>query len=159
MCLIPCLLAGNDVVKTFSFLILFAQALWRDIQHTTEARMTDYATPNLPSRDFEKTQRFYSSFGFTTTYVDDGWLIMARGTITLEFFLHTDVDPLTSWFSCCLRVDNAGDFFDALIAAGIGQDDTAHPRIHLPTMQPSGLRMGAMIDIDGTLVRVIENEK
>lgn len=121
--------------------------------------MTDYATPNLPSRDFANTQQFYGSFGFATTYVDDGWLIMARNGITLEFFLHKEVDPLTSWFSCCLRVDDADAFFDAFIAAGIAQGTTSYPRIHLPEMQPFGLRTGALIDIDGTLLRVVENQK
>lgn len=58
--------------------------------------MTDHATPNLPSRNFEETQRFYGSFGFTKTYVDDSWLIMVRGGIILEFFLHPDLDPATS---------------------------------------------------------------
>lgn len=126
---------------------------------TAGATMTDYATPNLPSRNFEATQRFYGSFGFTPTYVDDGWLIMTRGGITLEFFLHVDLDPLTNWFSCCLRVDDTDAIFDAFIAAGIGQDTKSHPCIYLPKMQPFGLKMGAMIDIDGTLLRVIENER
>ncbi|PKE31053.1 bleomycin resistance protein [Rahnella sp. AA] len=121
--------------------------------------MTDYATPNLPSRNFDATQRFYGSLGFTPTYVDDGWLIMTRSGITLEFFLHVDLDPLTSWFSCCLRVDDTDAIFDAFIAAGIGQDTKSHPCIYLPKMQPFGLKMGAMIDIDGTLLRVIENER
>ncbi|KAB8306984.1 bleomycin resistance protein [Rahnella sp. Lac-M11] len=119
--------------------------------------MTDHATPNLPSRDFTETQRFYSSIGFTTGYIDDSWLIMSRGGITLEFFLHVDLDPLTSWFSCCLRVDDADAIFDEFIAAGIGQDRNMRPCIHLPEMQPWGLKMGALIDIDGTLLRVIEN--
>ncbi|MGG5217214.1 bleomycin resistance protein [Rahnella variigena] len=119
--------------------------------------MTDFATPNLPSRNFSATQDFYGSFGFTTTYVDDGWLIMTRGTLTLEFFLHTDLDPLTSWFSCCLRVDDADAMFAAFKAAGIGEEPHSRPCVHLPQIQ-SGMKMGVMIDIDGTLVRVIEND-
>lgn len=30
--------------------------------------MTDHATPNLPSRDFERTARFYGKLGF-----EQGW--------------------------------------------------------------------------------------
>jgi hypothetical protein len=42
-------------------------------------------------------------------------------------------------------------------AAGIGEDPHSRPCVHLPQTQ-SGMKMGVMIDIDGTLVRVIENE-
>lgn len=119
--------------------------------------MTDHATPNLPSRNFEETQRFYGSFGFTKTYVDDSWLIMVRGGIILEFFLHPNLDPATSWFSCCLRVDDADAMFADFKAAGIGEDPHTRPCVHLPETQSWGMKMGVMIDIDGTLVRVIEN--
>lgn len=119
--------------------------------------MTNHATPNLPSRNFGETQRFYGSFGFVTTYIDDSWLIMTRDGITLEFFLHTDLDPATSWFSCCLRVDNADAMFADFKAAGIGEDPHTRPCVHLPENQASGLKMGVMIDIDGSLLRVIEN--
>ncbi len=30
--------------------------------------MTDHATPNLPSRDFETTARFYAELGFEESY-------------------------------------------------------------------------------------------
>ena len=63
--------------------------------------MSDTATPNLPSRDFEKTFQFYAALGFSEGWRDDGWMILKRGNPTLEFFLHPELDPLTSWFSCC----------------------------------------------------------
>ena len=37
--------------------------------------MTDHATPNLPSRDFEATSQFYTRLGF-----QQGW----RGWLTLK---------------------------------------------------------------------------
>ncbi len=49
--------------------------------------MTDHATPNLPSRDFETTARFYAALGFEESYRDEGWMILERGGLTLEFFL------------------------------------------------------------------------
>lgn len=61
--------------------------------------MSDAATPNLPSHDFENTFQFYSTLGFTETWRDKGWMILKRGSLTLEFFPHPDLDPLASWFS------------------------------------------------------------
>lgn len=40
--------------------------------------MTNLATPNLPSRNFSKTARFYEQLGFTTAYRDEGWMILER---------------------------------------------------------------------------------
>jgi hypothetical protein len=50
--------------------------------------MADNATPNLPSRDFEVTSRFYAGLGFVEGWRDAGWMILKRGDLTLEFF-HT----------------------------------------------------------------------
>ena len=46
----------------------------------------DRATPNLPSRDFGETARFYARLGFTESWRDDGWMILNRGELALEFF-------------------------------------------------------------------------
>ncbi len=53
--------------------------------------MTDHATPNLPSRDFEATSRFYGALGFAETWRDRGWIILRRGGLTLEFFPFPDL--------------------------------------------------------------------
>ncbi|MCL6502715.1 MAG: hypothetical protein K6T86_08525 [Pirellulales bacterium] len=45
--------------------------------------MPDHATPNLPSRDYEKTIAFYGLLGFETAWHDDGWLILERGGVML----------------------------------------------------------------------------
>jgi catechol 2,3-dioxygenase-like lactoylglutathione lyase family enzyme len=121
--------------------------------------MTDHATPNLPSRDFEATSRFYAALGFSERYRDDGWMILARGSITLEFFSHPEIDPLSSWFSCCLRVDDLDTFYAVCRAAGHPEGPSGYPRLHPPHLQPWGLRMAALIDLDGTLLRLIENPK
>jgi catechol 2,3-dioxygenase-like lactoylglutathione lyase family enzyme len=41
--------------------------------------MTDRTVPNLPSRDFDATEAFYSSLGFERTYRDDNWMILTAG--------------------------------------------------------------------------------
>ena len=58
--------------------------------------MTDRATPNLPARDLGATREFYATLGFAPRYADDGWLILTRGELQLEFFPYPDLDPATS---------------------------------------------------------------
>ena len=119
--------------------------------------MTDHATPNLPSRDFEATSRFYVTLGFVQGWRDDGWMILTRGDLTLEFFLHPELDPLTSAFSCCLRLDDLDAFYDACKATGLAETCWGQPRLHAPKVEDWGGRMGALIDPDGTLLRLIQN--
>ena len=102
--------------------------------------MADLATPNLPSSDYDTTVAFYERLGFEVRYRDDGWLILVRGDLVLEFFLWRDVDPATSGFSCCLRLDDV----DAFYAVCLRRDK------HLPDI-------AALIDPDGTLLRLVQN--
>lgn len=119
--------------------------------------MSDYATPNLPSRSFDQTQEFYRRLGFTLEYRDDDWMILKRGCLELEFFVHATLDPLASWFSCCLRFDELSEFYDLCKLADIPEKGSGYPRIHPPEEQDEGVRMGALIDLDGTLLRLIQN--
>ena len=118
--------------------------------------MADHATPNLPSRDFDASSEFFGKLGFIESYRDAGWLILERGGLKLEFFRHPELDPLTSWFSCCLRLDAVDPFYDLCKASGIPEAKTGAPRLHAPQDQAWGGRMGALIDPDGTLLRLIE---
>lgn len=118
----------------------------------------DYATPNLPSRDFDVTEAFYLALGFSRNWRDDGWMILERGDLVIEFFLHRENDPATSLFSACLRLDDVDAFYAVCQKAGLPETHLGWPRIHAPKMQPWGRRMGALIDPDGTLLRLIENE-
>ena len=74
--------------------------------------MADHVTPNLPSRDFDVTEAFYAKLGFATSWKDRGWMILQRGGLQLEFFPYPDLDPATSSFGCCLRLDD----LDAMVA-------------------------------------------
>ena len=117
----------------------------------------DHATPNLPSRDFEATANFYSALGFEQGWRDDGWMILDRGGAKLEFFPHPDLDPASSWFSCCLRLDDLDAFYALCTAAGLPERTHGFPRLHPPRVEASGLRIAYLIDPDGSLVRLIRN--
>ena len=119
--------------------------------------MADHATPNLPSRDFEATSRFYGALGFVESWRDAGWMILRRGALMLEFFPYPDLEPTESSFSCCLRLDELDRFYAACKAAGLLEKPTGYPRLHPPALERSGLRIGYMVDLDGTLVRLVQN--
>jgi catechol 2,3-dioxygenase-like lactoylglutathione lyase family enzyme len=118
--------------------------------------LTDLARPNLPSRDFEVTSRFYAKLGFVETWRDDSWMILRRRDLLLEFFPHPALDPATSWFSCCFRLADVGTFFDEVLAAGIPEQSTGRPRAHRPKREAWGGLAGALIDPDGSLIRLIQ---
>jgi catechol 2,3-dioxygenase-like lactoylglutathione lyase family enzyme len=119
--------------------------------------MPDIAVPNLPSRDFSDTATFYSALGFECAWRDENWMILERGTLLLEFFPHPTLDPTQSWFSCCLRLDDLGGFYAALVEAGVPEMTQGVPRIQPPQQEPSGRAMGALVDPDGSLLRLIQN--
>ncbi len=121
--------------------------------------MTDRATPNLPSRDFDATSAFYRLLGFQESWRDQGWMILERQGLQLEFFPHEALDPLASWFSCCLRLDDLDRFVAAARAAGIKEADRGIPRLHPPRVEESGFRIAYLIDLDGSLLRMIENPR
>ena len=119
--------------------------------------MADHATPNLPSPDFETTSQFYGSLGFTESWRDEGWMILRRGELTLEFFPYPGLDSYSNSFSCCLRLDDLDAFYAVCKDAGLPEARTGIPRLVPPRMEESGLRISYMLDPHGTLVRLIQN--
>ncbi|MCG6120123.1 MAG: hypothetical protein MEP44_05710 [Blastomonas sp.] len=117
----------------------------------------DHATPNLPSRSFDQTEQFYARLGFEREWRDDGWMILVRGGLTLEFFPHPQLDPATSWFSCCLRMNDIDALCDMALQADVPEAAQGLPRIHLPKVEPSGERIAYLVDLDGTLLRLVAN--
>jgi hypothetical protein len=117
----------------------------------------DHATPNLPSRDFSVTSQFFSPLGFAETWRDSGWMILQRGDLQLEFFRFPELDPATSAFGSCLRLDDLDGFYAACKSAGVAERTSGWPRLHPPKLEPWGGRVGALVDIDCTLFRLIQN--
>jgi catechol 2,3-dioxygenase-like lactoylglutathione lyase family enzyme len=120
------------------------------------AHASDLAVPNLPSRSFDATERFYAGFGFERLFRDTGWLILTRGALQLEFFPAPSLDPLSSSFMCCLRVADVDELSDAIRSSGVPVASTGSPRLHEVRAQDWGLRAGYLIDPDGTQLTLIE---
>ncbi len=120
--------------------------------------MTDRSTPNLPSRDLDRTELFYKALGFVTGFRDEGWMILERGELVIEF-VPLDVDPLASIASCCFRVDDLDTLYADFTQAGLSDSCWATPRLTPPKDEPWGLRMFALVDPDGNLIRCIQNDR
>lgn len=120
--------------------------------------MADTATPNLPARDFAATAAFYAKLGFEEDYRSDVWLILSRGDLTLEFFPYPDLDPHQSSFSCCLRLDDLAAILAQVETSGVPDARVGIPRFHPAAPDPSGLTIAYLIDPDGTLLRLIQND-
>ncbi len=118
--------------------------------------MVDRATPNLPSRDFAATSAFYARLGFTERWRDANWMILERGALTLEFFPYADLDPYQSSFGACLRLDDVDGFYAVCTAAAIPEQERDFPRLHAVKQVHWGGRVGALIDPDGSLLRLIQ---
>lgn len=84
-------------------------------------------------------------------------MILTRGGLTLEFFPFPDLDPATSSFSCCLRLDDMAALYQACLNAGLPEQNWGMPRLHPPRREDSGLTIAYMTDPDGTLLRLIQN--
>ena len=117
----------------------------------------DRITANLPSRNFDATIAFYGKLGFAVGFHDSGWLIVNRGALELEFFPHPDLDKYTSWFSACIRVDDLDGLLADWRKAGLPGDDRSIPRLTGVVKIPKVPRMFALVDEDGSLLRVLEN--
>ena len=117
----------------------------------------DRITANLPSRDFERTQAFYGALGFAPVYRDEGWMILRRGPLEIEFFPHPECNPKTSWFSACVRVDDPDELLAKWQAVGLPGDHMSIPRLTGFFKHEGAPRMFALVDEDGSLLRCIDN--
>lgn len=121
--------------------------------------MTDRATPNLPARDLDETAQFYEALGFSQTWRDRSWMILTRGSLQLEFFPHPDLDPSASWFSACLRLSDPARFYEACRAAGVPEARAGIPRLFPRAADDTGPTFGALIDPNGSLLRLIKDDQ
>jgi catechol 2,3-dioxygenase-like lactoylglutathione lyase family enzyme len=113
--------------------------------------MRDRVTANLPARSFDETAAFYGALGFEVVFRDQGWMIVARGDLEIEFFPHPGLDPRESWFGACVRVADADRLHREWSAASLPRGGI--PRMTEPGDDPSGHRMFAVVDPNGSLLR------
>ncbi|MGR1580283.1 bleomycin resistance protein [Thalassobius sp. S69A] len=115
-------------------------------------------TANLPSSDFTATADFYARLGFDVAFRNAGWMILKRGALELEFFPHPELDKRTSWFSACIRLDGIDSILAEWQTVGLPDGETDIPRLTGAFQLPDAPRMFALVDPDGSLLRVLENE-
>jgi catechol 2,3-dioxygenase-like lactoylglutathione lyase family enzyme len=118
--------------------------------------MSDYSTPNLPSSDFDRTLAFYEKSGFQLVFRNPFWMILKRGDLVLEFF-PMQIDPYSSSFSTCFRVDKLDEVHAAFVKTEVSRKNEDIPRLGDIGLEPSGLRLFYVVDPDGSLIRCIDN--
>ena len=118
--------------------------------------MNTRATANLPSRDFHATESFYALLGFETAFKSDGWMILKRGGLELEFFFHPKLKPAKSWFSACFRTDRLDELYISFQDAGLPSNPKSIPRLTGIEPLDAGIRAFYLVDLDGSLIRCIE---
>jgi catechol 2,3-dioxygenase-like lactoylglutathione lyase family enzyme len=113
----------------------------------------DLAIPQLPSRSIEKSLAFYARLGFEgEAFPGHDYAIIVRGTLELHFFLHEALKPEESAFSCYLRVQDVDEIYKAFAGAGLPKKGI--PRIDVLEVKPWGMKEFALVDEDGTLIRI-----
>lgn len=108
--------------------------------------------PILPARDFDETIRFYAPFGFAVASRYETYLILRRGAVELHFFAWSDLRPDTSYAGCYIRVPDVDACLDALSPPDLPR--TGIPRLVPVEDKPWGMREFALIDCNGSLIRV-----
>ncbi len=117
----------------------------------------DRITANLPSKDFGRTEAFYGRLGFRCAFRNEGWMILRRGSLEIEFFPHPEVDPYGSWFSACIRLDDIDSAHAEWARLDLPRDRTSIPRLTGIFKLDGAPRMFALVDEDGSLLRVLDN--
>lgn len=114
-------------------------------------------TTNLPSRDFDRTVAFYGAFGIYPSHRDEGWLLLRRGEMQLEFFLFAGLVPDGSSFMRSVRVDDLDGLYAEVAGSGVPEPPNGRPRLHPAELQPWGSRVAFLIDPDCTQLSLVEN--
>jgi catechol 2,3-dioxygenase-like lactoylglutathione lyase family enzyme len=119
--------------------------------------MDEYAVPILPSRDLDETLSFYERLGFDLRGAPIErfrYLIIGRGSVELHFWDAPEVDPLTTDFSCYLRVRDADALYSEWERIGVPSDRKTGSRLMPPWDTDYGLREFALVDLSGNLIRI-----
>ncbi len=116
--------------------------------------------PVLPMRVPARTQKFYEALGFRVSDAspdDVPYLIARRNGAEVHFFVSPSVDPRTSAFGFYLEVDDVDEVHAEWVEAHEWR--SPQPQLIAPEDKPWGRREMALVDPDGTLVRVAARPK
>lgn len=114
----------------------------------------DIAIPQLPTRSMDRTAAFYRRLGFAFEVVSPNgdYAIAQLGSLEVHFFLHQSLVPEQSSFGCYFRVGDVARLYTAFSRAGLPV--AGIPRITALESKPWGMREFAIIDEDGSLIRI-----
>ena len=113
----------------------------------------DIAIPILPSRSLSDTLEFYQRLGFNGAVHSHGeYAIVTRGKVELHFFTHRTLVPAESDAMCYIRVSDAEAIYHAFKKAELPREGI--PRQDVLEDKPWGMREFAIVDPDGTLLRI-----
>jgi catechol 2,3-dioxygenase-like lactoylglutathione lyase family enzyme len=108
--------------------------------------------PILFARDIDETSRFYADLGFTVAVPAEDYLIVDRDGAEIHFVATPELDPWTSSAMCYLHVDDIDGLLD--MWREVGLPVLGIPRLTTAEDKPWGLREAALVDPNGTLVRI-----
>lgn len=113
------------------------------------------AFPILPARNLEETRAFWERLGFQAVGwwpSPQGYAILRRGDLAMHFFSFADLAPHESYAQCYWRVKDVDALFADIAKAGLPGDGI--PRLERVEDKPWRMREFAIVDPNGTLVRV-----
>jgi catechol 2,3-dioxygenase-like lactoylglutathione lyase family enzyme len=108
--------------------------------------------PILFARDIDETSRFYAELGFTVAVPAEDYLIVDRDGAEIHFVATPELDPSASNAMCYLHVDDIDGLLD--MWREVGLPVSGIPRLTAAEDKPWGLREAALVDPNGTLVRI-----
>jgi hypothetical protein len=116
----------------------------------------DRAIPTLPAISMEDTLAFYRRLGFVceVASANGDYAIAERGSLEVHFFLHEQLLPAESSFGAYIRVNDVDGLFADFSALTLPRSGI--PRITKLENKPWGMREFAIIDENGSLIRIGE---
>ena len=111
--------------------------------------------PILPSRDLDATAAFYGRLGFEVAgrYPPPGDYLILRGhALELHFFAFPEHEPARSYAGAYVRLAEVDGLYACFAEAGLPRSGI--PRLVAPDDKPWGMREFALVDPDGSLIRV-----
>jgi len=114
----------------------------------------DRAIPTLPAISMEATLGFYRRLGFVCEIASPNkdYAFAERGSLEVHFFLHEQLVPHESSYGSYFRVNDVHSLFKEFSALYLPA--TGIPRITKLEDKPWGMREFAIIDENGSLIRI-----